>query len=223
MGDIKKQKKKYSKPGHPWNRQRISEEKELVEKYGLKRKKEIWKMNSTLSSFAKQAKELVTKKDDIKKAQLLKKLIKIGLLRDGASIEDVLSIQLSDIMERRLQTIVFRKKLARSMNQARQFIIHEHISVNGKKITIPSYMVNITEEGTVGFSSDSPVSKPDHPERIVEVPKAEPKKAEQQGNSEDAEPKKEEEGTPKAEQETGSKDKPRNKPKKQQNKAKEEK
>ena len=57
MGDIKRQRKKFSKPSHPWNKERILAEQELLKEYGLKSKKDIWKMNSILSNFARQAKD----------------------------------------------------------------------------------------------------------------------------------------------------------------------
>lgn len=175
MGGIKKQRKKFSKPTHPWNKERILAEQEILKEYGLKRKKEIWKMQSILSSFARQAKGLTTEKDVLKKAQLLNRLISLGLLNKNAKVEDVLSINLKDILERRLQTLVFRKNLARSIHQARQFIIHEHISVGNKKITIPSYLVGVDEENLIQFAPDSNLSKPEHSERIIIEKK--PKKA----------------------------------------------
>lgn len=171
MGDIKKQRKKFSKPGHPWNKERILAEQELLKEYGLKRKKEIWKMDSILSGFARQAKELITGEDDIKKGQLLGKLISLGLLKEGSRVEEVLSIELKDILGRRLQTLVFRKKLARSIDQSRQFIVHEHISIADKKITVPSYMVSVDEENLIQFAQDSGLANPEHSERVIETPK----------------------------------------------------
>lgn len=168
MGDIKKPRKKFSKPNHPWNKERILAEQELMKEYGLRRKKEIWKMNSLLSNFARQAKELISVDDEIKKNQLLNRLYSLGLLKQGARVEDVLSIDLKDLMNRRLQTLVFKKNLARSINQSRQLIVHEHISIGGKKITIPSYLVNVSEESQINFAPDSGLNNPDHPERYVE-------------------------------------------------------
>lgn len=181
MGDIKRQRKKFSKPSHPWNKERILAEQELLKEYGLKRKKEIWKMESILSNFARRAKELITGEDDLKKGQLLDKSISLGLLNKNSRVEDVLSIKLKDILERRLQTLVFRKNLARSMNQARQFIIHEHISIGDKKITIPSYLASVNEENLILFVQDSSLSNPEHSERIVDKPKKIKKKATKKG------------------------------------------
>ncbi|MBL7054439.1 30S ribosomal protein S4 [Candidatus Woesearchaeota archaeon] len=178
MGDIKKQRKKFSKPSHPWNQERILAEQELLKEYGLRRKKEIWKAASTLSNFARQAKELITGEDELKKSQLLGRLISLGLLDKNTGAEDILSIKLKDILERRLQTIIFRKNLARSMNQARQFIVHEHIMVGDKKITTPSYLVSVNEENLIRFVSDSGLANPEHSERVPKEPKKKEKKKE---------------------------------------------
>ena len=121
MGSPRKQRKKFSKPAHPWQKERILEEKELLKGYGLNRKYEIWKMGSILKNFTRQAKNLITTGNpqvEIEKNQLLTKLSSLGLTDKDAKIEDVLSLTLKDIMERRLQTLVYRKNMASSINQA---------------------------------------------------------------------------------------------------------
>ena len=180
MGDPKKQQKKFSKPGKPWEKSRIEEESIISTEFGLKNKQEIWKANSILRNFFAQTKKaisIITPQGEKEKAQLLQRLRKLGLIGDGAHVEDVLNITLRDILQRRLQSVVFNKGLARSMNQARQFIVHEHITVNGKKITVPGYLVTINEENTIAFSSKSNLTSADHPERTKLEPKEEkPKK-----------------------------------------------
>lgn len=52
-------------------------------------------------------------------------------------------------LERRLDNTVFRIGLASSRNQARQFVLHSHILVNGKKVNIPSFLVGAGDEITV--------------------------------------------------------------------------
>jgi small subunit ribosomal protein S4 len=171
MGSPKKQRKKFSKPSHPWQKDRILAEKDLLISYGLNRKYEIWKMNTLLKNFTTQAKNLVTTKtlqSDKEKSQLLKKLSSLGLIKPDAKIEDVLSLTLKDVMDRRLQTIVYKKSIARSLKQARQFIVHQHISVNDRKITAPSYIVPLNEEGRIQFSQGSAFIDPNHPEVKIE-------------------------------------------------------
>ena len=152
MGDPRKQRKKFSKPGHPWQKERIETEKEISKQYGLRRKYEIWKMDSILKKFLHRAKTIIgerTLQSEMEKKQLLNRLYLLGLLKSDSKIEDVLNLTLKDIMERRLQTLVYRKKIAKTVLQSRQFITHEHIEVNGGKITAPSYLVSIEEESNI--------------------------------------------------------------------------
>lgn len=157
MGDPKKQRKKFSKPGHPWQKERIAAEKEILSQYGLKRKDEVWKMDSVLRKFLNRAKIIIgesTLQSDIEKKQLLSRLYSLGLLKKDSRIEDVLNLTLKDLLERRLQTLVCKKNIAKTMLQAREFITHEHISVGMKKITTPSYIVSIEEEPQIKLVRD---------------------------------------------------------------------
>ncbi|MFH1770464.1 MAG: 30S ribosomal protein S4 [archaeon] len=171
MGDPKKIRKKYETPSHPWQKVRIEEEIILKKEYGLKNKKEIWIMGSALKNFRNQVKKLHTmrgKQTEIETDQIKTKLLSLGLLKPESSLDTILGIGVKDIMERRLQTILFRKNLARSMNQARQFIVHRHVTVAGKKITSPSYLVKISEEAQISFVDSSALADPNHPERYEE-------------------------------------------------------
>ena len=89
-------------------------------------------------------------------------MVGLGLLKNGSKLDDALNIGLKDLMERRLQTVVVRRNLAKSMDQARQFIIHEHITVGDNKITVPSYMVSVSEEAVVRYSDDSQLKSEGH-------------------------------------------------------------
>lgn len=152
MGDPKKQRKKFSKPSHPWQKERIEAEKGILEQYGLRRKYEIWKMNSTLKKFLHRAKIIIGEKtlqSETEKRQLLIRLYLLGLLKKDSKVEDILNLKLRDILERRLQTLVYRKQIAKTMLQARELITHEHIAVGAKKITTPSYLVSIEEEPNI--------------------------------------------------------------------------
>ncbi len=72
-----------------------------------------------------------------------------------------------DLMERRLQTVVYRKGLARTIHQARQFVSHGHVSVAGNVVSVPSYMVERDDEGRIVFHEYSPLNNPQHPVRAV--------------------------------------------------------
>lgn len=176
MGDPKKIRKKYSPPSHPWQRGRIDAEKIIVKEFGVKNKKEIWKMEAILRSFTGQAKKLITastKQALLEKQNLIKRLQKYGFVSTEATIDQILGLTLKDIMSRRLQTIVLKKGLATTVKQARQMITHKHVIVGDKKISSPSYLVSLEEEATVAFATSSGFFKEDHPERVK---KSQPKK-----------------------------------------------
>ncbi|HIH24410.1 TPA: 30S ribosomal protein S4 [Candidatus Woesearchaeota archaeon] len=171
MGDIKRFKKKYTTPMHPWNATRIGLEREIKRKYGVANKAEIWKMESKLTSFKDQAKQLLTRTDAqaAKELEQMKlRMVSLGLIKASGVMDDILGLQLRDIMNRRLQTLVLKKRLARSVKHARQLIVHEHISVGGKKITSPSYLVLVSEEGSIGYAPDSAMMQSEHPEAFSE-------------------------------------------------------
>lgn len=50
-------------------------------------------------------------------------------------------VRLLQLLELRLDNVVYRMKFAQTRDQARQFVTHGHVMVNGKKLDIPSYMV----------------------------------------------------------------------------------
>lgn len=168
MGDPRKPKKKYSKPSHPWQKARIEEEKALAKEYGFKNKKEIWKMNSIMNKYKEQSKKLIAlsgPQAEAEKKQLIKKLFSLGIIPETSKIDDALALTLKDLLERRLQTRVYRQNLARSAVQARQFITHNHIMVGNNIITSPSYLVKKTEESLIRFVPSSSLSDPEHAER----------------------------------------------------------
>lgn len=175
MGDPRKIRRKYDTPSHPWQGDRIEEEKKLLEEYGLQNKKEIWRMQSLLKRFKDQVKNLASRIDNqgrLEEKQLVGRLVSMGLMKPSDPLDVILGLTNKDIFERRLQTVLVRKGLARTLKQARQFITHSHVTVDGKKITFPSYIVNLKEESLISFVSTSTLSREDHPERVIkETPK----------------------------------------------------
>ncbi|MBW2995640.1 30S ribosomal protein S4 [Candidatus Woesearchaeota archaeon] len=168
MGDPRRTRKKYSTPMHPWQKSRIDKEREIRKTYGTKNKKEIWKVGAIITKFANEAKrisDLKGEEAEKEKNMVLGRAIKLGLIKEGQGFDDILGLKLTDVMERRLQTLVFKKGLALSINQARQLITHEHVMVGGRKITSPSYIVPVAEEDHINFSFDSAFCHPEHPER----------------------------------------------------------
>ena len=141
MGDPKKHRRKYETPLRPWDKKRILEEKELLERYGLRRKREIYRAESILRKIRRQARNLAASKNEEEKKKLLEKLERMGLVEKNSALDDILSLNVENILERRLQTIVFRKGLARTPKQARQFIVHNHVRVGDRRIKWPSFLV----------------------------------------------------------------------------------
>lgn len=169
MGSPKQIRRKYEGPRHPWQRKRIESEKGIFKEYGFVNKAEIWKMTSLLKGFAYQAKRLFavkTMQGELEKRQLFQRLEKIGLLKPGSALDDILGLTIDDLLNRRLQTLVYKKGLARTIKQARQFIVHNHITCGGQLITVPSYLVPVGNEATISFLQCSTLAKEDHPERI---------------------------------------------------------
>ena len=162
MGHPRKARKKYDTPPHPWNAERIKSENKLMAKYGLKNKKEIWKADTLVRNYSRQARYLLGFSEDQVKTEideLLGHLKRTGILDESAPLESILDLTVEDILRRRLQTIVYQKGLARTAKEARMFVVHGHIALDGKKVNSPSYVVKKGEEDLVGFYPTSPVAK----------------------------------------------------------------
>jgi len=168
MGDPKKQRKKYETSRFPWRTDVLQAELKLLGQYGLRNKRELWLHKTMLSRFRGIARSLLgmpTEERRKMEKQLLDRLHRLGILHETAVLDDVLDMALEEILERRLQTLVFRKGLAKSVYQARQLITHGHISIEGKRVSSPSYLVLREEEAKIAYAPSSPLSTPDHPLR----------------------------------------------------------
>jgi len=175
MGDPVKKRKKYMTPTHPWQKDRIDEEKELKRKYGLKNKKEIWKAQSLLRNMRGQARQLLaatSAQAEKETNDFLNRLKNLSILKDEDDLDAVLALSIQDVLDRRLQSIVIRKGMAKTANQARQMIVHGHVMVNGKRVSAPSFLVRKEEEETITFFPASPFLK-----MASETPSAPPKAA----------------------------------------------
>ncbi len=194
MGHPKRKKKRHERPRRPWVAQRIKEERELAEKYGLKNKLEIWKAASFIKRYRREVRAILaeiaggkpTEHTLRKKEEILTSLRRRGILKAGVGmemavaeaeeqskvetvesspstspgsdlgLEDVLALGTEDVLERRLQTQVHKKKLSKSLKHARQLIVHGHIAINDRRVTIPSYMVSLEEERGIGYYGHAP-------------------------------------------------------------------
>jgi len=143
---MKRKHKSYSRPKRPFDKARIQEEAGIINEFGLKNKREIWKADAKIKTIREKAKKLISAKPEEQQA-LFDKLNKMGLKVD--SISSVLSLDKKDYLERRLQTIVLSKKLASTSKQARQLIVHKKVLVDGKAVSTPSYIVPVELENKI--------------------------------------------------------------------------
>ena len=169
MGDPKFPSKHYNTPSHPWQKVRIEEERTLIHQYGLKNKKEIWKANTKIRSMRRQARKLTATSGDEQaqkeKNLLLAKLNRLGMLDQESGLEDVLRMTPENILDRRLQTQVYLQGLASTAKQARQLIIHGHISVEGAVTRVPGMLVTKLQEKNITYSPSSALNSDLHPVR----------------------------------------------------------
>lgn len=175
MGDPKKPRKKWESPGHPWIKSRLERELELVYGYGLRNKRELWIAQTMLRKIRHRARQLLSlPPEEVKKELevLARKLYRMGLInRIDVDINEILSLTVEAILERRLQTIVWKKGLAKTVYHARQLITHGHIAINGKRVTSPGYLVSRDEEQYVGYYPTSPYAQQQSPTKIQTMSK----------------------------------------------------
>lgn len=149
MGDPRKLHKRYKRPKQTFSKARIEEEKALLKKYGLKNMREIWRAETEINRIRNQAKKLILKPES--QEEFFNRLIKIGLVKKGSTIDDVLALTKEQLLERRLQTIVFKKGLAKTIKEARQLITHKKIKIADNIVNIPSYIVKLDEEDKISL------------------------------------------------------------------------
>jgi small subunit ribosomal protein S4 len=155
LGDPRKPRKQYSRPRSPWRADQLAQELYLLGTFGLRNKRELWKSQTHLSSIRKQARTLLAATEQVRlreEKKLLDSLRSRGLVTEAATLDDILSLTVEDLLSRRLQTMVFKKGMAVSPLHARQLVVHGHITIGGRVITIPGYEVGHDEEPTVALS-----------------------------------------------------------------------
>lgn len=182
MGDPKKQRKKYDTPRFPWRKDILQEELKLLGRYGLRNKHELWRHKTFLSKTRGIARSLIGKTPEERakmENELLVRLKKLGVLPETAVLDNVLDLNIEDILERRLQTIVFRKNLSKTIYQARQLITHGHITIGKRRVTVPSYLVSKEEEAQIGYAPQSALANQAHPLRQAMTAVAKPLEIEQ--------------------------------------------
>ncbi|EIM21109.1 40S ribosomal protein S9 [Wallemia mellicola] len=154
--------KTYKVPRRPFESARLDAELKLAGEYGLRNKREIWRIAFTLSKIRRAARELLKldEKDPKRLFEgnaLIRRLVRIGVLDESRMrLDYVLALKIEDFLERRLQTVVFKAGLAKSIHHARVLIVQRHVSVANQIVNVPSFTVRLDSQRYVDFSATSP-------------------------------------------------------------------
>jgi small subunit ribosomal protein S4 len=169
MGDPRRQKKKFVVPKRPFDTDRFEQELDFIGRFGLRNKRELWRHSTDLSNYRRQARNLLAlppTERQHSEMDLVNKLARIGVLAEP-SLDQVLDLTLENVLERRLQTIVFRKGMAASMHHARQLVTHGHIALDNARVTTPARLITVGEEDRITYTSKSALNDQSHPARIA--------------------------------------------------------
>jgi len=185
---VKKLKKQYDTPNEGWNQERINREIELMEEYGLKNKKEVFKAQSQLRDLRQEARNLVASENEKERQELIDRANRLGLVKEYAELGDILSLNVTDILNRRLQSAVNRRGYSDTVREARQIVVHGHVYIDGQRVTIPGYLLTQEEEKEIE------VIMPETDEEETEDQEAEESEQEESGETgETEEPEEEDE------------------------------
>src|SRR5215210_1095927 len=149
MGDPRKSKKTFHRPRRIWTTDQLNSELYIVGSYGLRNKKELWKAQTEIARIRNQARSLLSLPIEVrqeKETKLLNYLSRFGLVTHSSTLDDILNLKIEDILERRLQTMVMKRSNLKSPYQARQIVVHGHVSIGNRKINLPGYLVKKDEE-----------------------------------------------------------------------------
>jgi small subunit ribosomal protein S4 len=192
MGDPKTSRRVWQKPKRPLNYDLIMDELKTLGTFGLKTKRELWKTQTELSRVRLQARSLLALRQDERERKepiLMQSLSKIGLVNEDSTLDDVLNLQVTDLLSRRLQTIAQRKLYFKTPYQARQAIVHGHIMIGDSVVTIPSYIVKTEEEAKIHLIPESRFNETlSKPESDLGSPETENLESETGVKSENEEP-----------------------------------
>jgi len=192
MGDPKTPRRVWKKPKRPLNYDLMMDELKTLGTFGLKTKRELWKTQTELSRVRLQARSLLALRQDERERKepiLMQSLSKIGLVNEDSTLDDVLNLQVTDLLSRRLQTIAQKKLYFKTPYQARQAIVHGHIMIGDSVVTIPSYVVKTEEEAKVHLIPESRFNETlSKPESDLGSPETENLESETAVQSENKEP-----------------------------------
>ena len=115
-------------------------------------------MQMALSKIRQAARTLLTLDDkDTKRifegAALMRRMYRYGFLDESQTkLDYVLALTPADVLERRLQTLVFKLGLAKSIHHARVLIRQRHIRVGKQVVNVPSFMVRVDAQKHIDFA-----------------------------------------------------------------------
>ena len=158
MGDPKTPRRVWKKPKRPLNYDLLMDELKTLGAFGLKTKRELWKTQTELSRVRLHARSLLALRQEDRKRKepiLIQSLSKIGLVDQNSTLDDVLNLQVTDLLSRRLQTMAQKKLYFKTPYQARQAIVHGHVMIGDSVVTIPSYVVKTEEEAKIHLIPES--------------------------------------------------------------------
>ena len=184
---VKKLKKQYETPSEAWDEDRIEEEKELIEEFGLRNKKEVYRAESELRGLRRQARKAIAAESDEQRKPLLERAHSLGLIKSDGTIDDVLSLSTRDFLERRIQTAVERKGYADTAKEARQLVVHGHIYLNGEEVNVPGYLLTQEEEKELELRMPEPEEDEEEASEEVEEENQEEKEGDAESEEESAE------------------------------------
>src|SRR4051812_8216199 len=149
MGDPRKAKKMFRRPRMIWTTEQLNAELYIMGSYGLRNKRELWKAQTEVARIRNQARALLALSTEAraeKEKRLLNFLNRLGLVKEGATLDDILNLKVEDLLERRLQNIIMRKTGNKSPYLSRQLVVHRHVSIGNRFINLPGYLVKKNEE-----------------------------------------------------------------------------
>jgi len=108
-----------------------------------------WRNKKKTTEYGRQLyeKQVVKRAYGVRERQF-KRFFDLATRSQGAPGEVLLSL-----LERRIDNVVFRLKFAKTRAQARQMVVHGHITVNGRKVYSPSYLLSVDDQ--VGLTSQA--------------------------------------------------------------------